>query len=1065
MAAAPTSASQIVVLLFTDIVDSTALYDRLGDDAAESVRRAHFRLLREAVDASGGHEVKNLGDGLMVVFGSAIEAIRCAVSIQQRLQGEAGPEDRAQARVGLHVGEPIREEDDYFGTPVIIAKRLCDRAAPGEILASELVVRLAGDRADASFAEVGALPLKGLSEPVPAYRVLVAKRAGDTRLPLPGPLSSRSSSSFAGRAQVLAALADAWKRASQGERRVALLGGEPGIGKTRLAAELSRRVHDEGATVLFGRCDTDAVRSYQPFAEMVRHQLTSMPPERRQQLVDAAPSLLELVPEAAEEATAPVGRDADRARLFEAVVLALRTLTERSPLLVVLDDLHWADEPTLVMLRYLLRASETWPLMLVGTYRDTELGRTHPLSAALAELRRDESVERLRLAGLEEAEVVDLLSAASGGSADDTVSLARALFRETEGNPFFLNEMVRHLLETGRVVEEEGALVARGDLGQLDLPEGIKEVVGHRLSRLSGETNHVLSVASVLGTEFAVGPLADLADLTVDDVIAALEEATSARIVDEAAGSVDRFAFAHALIRSTLYEELSSARRLRLHWHAADILRTAGAAPAEVAAHAIEGAPVGDLESAVVAVILAVAHAVDRGAAHEEAIRLADRGLQLLPDEGHDDLRADLLTMRGDAMLRLGDFAPGLAVMMQACEAAARANDTTRLARAAVIAGRSGLGSPVDGIEDWMLRALDALPPGESPERARLVGNLVRLTGDDQDQRTLDALALARRVGDPEAFVYAALSRSFYLRRLPAARERVALVEEAKGMVDPSTLPYLVCELNQIEPLLELGDREEAKRVTAHVASLVEALNLPWRDEILLPQAGEAFHDGRLDETIALAMDVMATYSESFIRNYSGAVVLVAMREQDRAAELLPFVLERVGDPEWGAAAALLEAEAGHPEEARSYLEGIVAALHDNPFLAVGLSIAGDAAVGLGDVVLADEIAVALAPWSGLNVTVGGYFTLGAVDRVLGRLALLRGDLREARRLLTAAVESNVALDAPPLIAQARFDLSLLMDTEGDRDGAQNLRRDVLAAADTYGLKRLDRLAREAGAG
>src|SRR3954447_24722809 len=256
----------IVTLLFTDVVASTDLLDRLGDDGYDALRRAHFRILRDAVAARGGTEVKNLGDGLMVVFATPARAVECAVAIQQGVEKHnrvQRDDQRMGVRVALHAGEPIQDEADYFGRPVVIAKRLCDRADGGQIVASAVVRALVADRRDLQFADLGPLQLKGLSEGVPAAEVAWA--------PVPERISSFGTAShqspFVGRKQELARLVDALELAAAGERQVFLVGGEAGVGKTRLAAEFSRAALDTGALLLYGRCSPDPLAAYEPFVE------------------------------------------------------------------------------------------------------------------------------------------------------------------------------------------------------------------------------------------------------------------------------------------------------------------------------------------------------------------------------------------------------------------------------------------------------------------------------------------------------------------------------------------------------------------------------------------------------------------------------------------------------------------------------------------------------------------------------------------------------------------------------------------------------------------------------
>ncbi|HWO93653.1 MAG TPA: adenylate/guanylate cyclase domain-containing protein, partial [Dehalococcoidia bacterium] len=390
-------------LLFTDLVGSTELLDRLGDEAAERLRREHFRLLRESVRTAGGHEVKNLGDGLMVAFGSAGDAVRCAVLMQQsveRRNREIGGEELS-VRIGLHVGEPIRDEDDYFGTPVVIAKRLCDRAEGGQVLASTLVRDLIGARPEFGFRELGPLALKGIASPLAACEVTWTPAApGEApAIPLPPQLSSVERTPFVSREGELRQLRAQWELVQQGRIQLALIAGEPGIGKTRLATELALEAHGDGATVLFGWCDEDSVAPYRPWVEAIRYYARTCPADTfLEQAGAGGAELARIVPElpaslSLPPATEAAGEDA-RYRLFEAVLTLLVAASTSRPLVIILDDLQWADGPTLQLLKHIARSPRHAALFLVGTYRDTDLGRAHPLADALADLRRARAFTR-----------------------------------------------------------------------------------------------------------------------------------------------------------------------------------------------------------------------------------------------------------------------------------------------------------------------------------------------------------------------------------------------------------------------------------------------------------------------------------------------------------------------------------------------------------------------------------------------------------------------------------------------------------------------------------------------
>ena len=300
----PAPPGALVTLLFTDLVGSTELLGQLGDDEAERLRRVHFGLLRDVAIAHGGHEVKNLGDGLMVAFPSAVNAVSCAIAIQQAVhrQNARQGDDRLRVRVGLNVGEPIRDEGDYFGTPVIVAKRLCDEAAGGQILTSDLVREVVGSRGGFGFRPHGSLTLKGISEPLAACEVLW-EPATERRIPLPPSFVVAETTALVGRDAPLEELAGHWHDARDGRRRIAMLIGEPGIGKTRLAAEFCRTAHADGAAVLLGRCYEESLVPYQPFVEALSHYVAETPLEElRLQVGPYRATLARLLPELAAQA-------------------------------------------------------------------------------------------------------------------------------------------------------------------------------------------------------------------------------------------------------------------------------------------------------------------------------------------------------------------------------------------------------------------------------------------------------------------------------------------------------------------------------------------------------------------------------------------------------------------------------------------------------------------------------------------------------------------------------------------------------------------------------------------
>ena len=390
-----------------------------------------------------------------------------------------------------------------------------------------------------------------------------------------------------------------------------LVSGEPGIGKTRLVSELVRHAHDLGTSVLWGRCDEELGIPFEPFAEALRHYTACVPADRlRAELGPLGGELTRILPDLAARvpglaAPVPGDPDTERHQLFEAVTEFIAEISNTDPVILVLDDVHWADKPSLLLLRHIFRAGTPMRLLVLATYRDTDLDRTHPLADVLAHLRREPGVTRLDLEGLDEAEVMALMETAAGHDLDAPgVALARAVQHETEGNPFFVGEVLRHLAESGTIVQRDGRWTSDTTLEEAGIPEGIREVVGRRLSLLSDPTNRALAIAAVIGAQFDLVTIEGAGGPAGDELFDALDEAVQHSIIREVPDAVGRYTFAHALVRSSLYEELTTNRRVRMHWQVGQAIETRNAHRIdqhldELAYHFAEGALAGDPIKAV----------------------------------------------------------------------------------------------------------------------------------------------------------------------------------------------------------------------------------------------------------------------------------------------------------------------------------------------------------------------------------------------------------------------------------------------------------------------------------
>jgi class 3 adenylate cyclase/tetratricopeptide (TPR) repeat protein len=560
-------------ILFTDLVGSTELLARIGQPAMEGVRREHFRLMREAIAETGGREIKTVGDAFMVAFDSASEAVRCGVAMQvrQRTTGRLQRTNGVAMRVGISFGEVDDDASDLFGLPVIEAGRLCAACAGGQVLISDLARALARS-AGATFQGVGALDLKGLPEPLPASEVLYELRKAEPFL---------ATTPFVGRDAEVGKLREKLTQAKSGSGALVMLVGEPGIGKTRVIEELSVEAREGGVTVIAGRCfEGDWAPPFGPFVEAVTALAQIARPEELRAdmgyggppLARLALAIAEVLPDIGEPA--PLAPNEEQFRILDAVSQLLLATAKRAPVLLVLDDLHWADGGTLAMLRHVARFLKGSRILVLGAYRDVELDRQHPLGEALAQLRRESEYERILLRGLDEAGVGQLLSAIA--EQDVQAPFVKAISDETDGNPFFIRETLLHLVEEGKLVQEDGAWrSAAGSIEELGIPEGVRQVIGRRLSRLGDSANRLLTAASAFSGPFPFGLAASGAGIPDADALDAVDVALTAQLI-RSAGVAETYEFTHALIRHTLYSEMNPSRQVRLHRKLAEAMEAIG---------------------------------------------------------------------------------------------------------------------------------------------------------------------------------------------------------------------------------------------------------------------------------------------------------------------------------------------------------------------------------------------------------------------------------------------------------------------------------------------------------
>jgi class 3 adenylate cyclase/tetratricopeptide (TPR) repeat protein len=1085
-----------VTLLFTDLVDSTELLARLGEDEMQAVRRRHFLLLNDEVATHHGEVVKSLGDGIMAAFDGAGDAVACAIAIQRAV---ARNQRRGTAplavRIGVSAGEPMEEDGDYHGIPVVEAARLCAAARGGQILISEVVRLLVGSRGEFGSSSIGALELKGLPAPVMTAEVTWEEPAGaGSLLPLPGQLSTRGQLAFAGRQGERALLASQWQAAEAGERRIVLIAGEPGIGKTRLAAELAAPVHAGGGLVLAGRCDEDVGVPYAPFGEALRPWVEHAPSDLLHAHVRrCGGDLSRLVPELARRVPdLPEPRAADseteRWRLFEATVslLADASITV-APLVLVLDDLHWAGKPALLLLRHLVRSTESMALLVLATYRDTDLARAHPLSGMLADLRNAPGVERLALRGLDADGVGALVATAARTELGESGrTLAAAIARETEGNPFFVQEVLRHLGESGVVPRDaQGRWSLDVRVERLAIPEGIREVVGRRLSRLSETANQALAAAAVIGRDFDLAVLEALGGATGNALLDALDEARRARLLVEETNRSGRYSFTHAMVRQTLLEELGTTRRVRLHLQIGEVIERIAAGHPELhlsalAHHFSEAAIAGGASRAVQYNRMAGDYAL-ASAAWEEATAHYERAVSdleldsTLDERARSERQCDLFIQIAWARLRYDAGARPYA--RRAGEIARRLRDPIRQARAAD-AGEWGdftFGVPPD--TSVLDEALAMLGASDDALRARLLARKVRClqtSGAGTDTTTLakEALAVARRSGDTSAIgaAYAVVCVSLVGTPdldalIAAAQEIAALTFDIGAMLGSNAFPAI-----HLAPVaLRSGDLQAFVTQREITRRRGEQFHISWMaNEIAVWDISTALWQGRFDEAqqLAEAVDISA-WDPRLIdlraveRIETGRAREVIAGYESVTAMFPSFTYTR-------AVLAFLRADAGDLDGARREFEvlaanGFAMLPRDGARPAI-LHRVAETCVLLGDAERAGQLYEMLLPYSRqLLISYTTMTCLAAADRDLGMLAATMGRLDDAERHLVAAEQLEDGFGAPPLVARTRLALARMLlqrGGRGDADRVRTLLDLVVGAAAAMGMAGVERDAR-----
>jgi DNA-binding SARP family transcriptional activator len=861
---------------------------------------------------------------------------------------------------------------------------------------------------------------------------------------LPAPLAAVQHPE--GRGPELERLEGAWADAMSGVLRFALVTGEPGIGKTTLAGELARRAHDQGGVVLLGRSDEHALVPFQPWIEALERLLDALPAADADHWLTAHDGALARLLPARSPVQAPTGGQRERYLAFELVRAILDDVGARKPILLVLDDVHWADQDSVSLLRHLARSVQRSRLLVVLCARATELEPA--VTQMLAELRREGPLFQLQLAGLDNDAVAAVVARRMGAADHESARRYRA---RSGGNPFFLDELLRDAQEPGADVEGP--------------PAGVRDVIARRLARLDDLTLHVLDVAAVLGSEFDVSTLAHIDGRPVVEVLEALDGALDAALVITT-DRPGRYAFVHALAGETIVSALPASRRARLHLRIADVLadrRHAGEVGAGEVVRHLRGAGALAGGEGLVTWELAAAREATAALAHSDAAGHYEAALSV-PAGVQDAERGEVLLALGRAHDRAGRRGQARAAFAEAAELAGAVRDSNLLARAALGHGGVALVIAAPDLETVRLleAALAATPADDRGTSAQLLARLsVELYYSDSARaRELSALAVesARRAGDAGALAAALNAHRVALWFPQHADERLTVAGDMIAAAETAGDREAVLQGRnwRVVDLLELGRiREAAAEIDAYEA-LADSVALPhFRWYVPLWRATLALLAGRWVEARELAEralelgrqadDPNAPLFVGIQRNVS----LYARRRIDEIdrARLVEGGAASPAAAEWLVHVALIDAETGAMEDARR----LVAELAEDGCRALAMNANWHAACILGEAAVLVADREAAAALYGLLESHARLFPviaravgcLGSAEYYVGRLAGILGRHDEAVVRLRRAVAENDRADAGPHAAVALLRLGETLSQGGEQEAA----RDVLQQA------------------
>jgi tetratricopeptide (TPR) repeat protein len=876
--------------------------------------------------------------------------------------------------------------------------------------------------------------------------------------------------------------------------RLLMLVGEPGIGKTRLAEEIASLARQQGAKVLWGRCwEDEGAPAFWPWVQVLRLYIQECDAAAlRDTLGPGASDIARLVPEIEQRLpdlpqASTLEPAQARFRLFDSVSTFLKTAASSQPLVLILDDLHWADTPSLLLLQFLAREMREVRLLVVGTYRDVDLQRHDPLAAAIGKLARDSRCIALR--GLNESEVAQLIESAWG--ATPPPSLVVAVHQRTEGNPFFVSEMVRLLAsETRPTHAAELVAWVQG------VPHGVRQTILCRLDQLAESQRRLLSIASVIGREFSVELLERVAgEAARGQLLAGLDAARAIGALTELPPAGGRYRFSHALVRETLYDDVPTAERLHLHEQigaALEALTVGNAEPhlAELAHHFFFACTAGGPVAKAVDYAMRAGDQCNRRLAYEEAAKQYQLAVQahtrtlMAGNHGVEGAEpalvrqhCELMLALGQAQFRAGDVTTGRETFAAVADYARRTSSADVLGRAALgVAGRWGVRSGIDPAALALLEEAAAALGEEvnavHVEVASRLAMALRLSGVQERSVRLgeEAVQLGRVLGEPVALAYALDALRFVQWRPENSEERLVIAAEIAALLEQTSDIEMVLwnRLARLIALLELGDMPQVDAEIRAQAQMAAELRQPfYRWIAVVHRAMQALLEGRFEEAERLVLEAF-TMGGRVARDAAtpifGVQMFVLRGEQGRLPELedgvKTFVDRYPTTPGWRAGLAYVYCELGRTIEARREFEHLAAkglqAMTRDPDWLIAVVLLAQVCAFLGDAERARELYDLLLPYGGRNVVLADMAAcLGSASRSLGMLAATMGRWDDAAGHFEDALSMNAKMGARPYVAHTQREYAAVLlkrDRPGDPDRAHTLLSHAIATYEALGM-------------